>query len=93
VKAIILSLLLLVGCATAGRMNKVSMGMTKTEVLKALGNPNSTSAQGELEYLTYIFYASNDDAFYGRETSYFVRLINGKVESYGRTGDFDSTKK
>jgi hypothetical protein len=44
----------------------------------------------------------HDDAFRGwttayyvrpvKTTPYYVRLINGKVESYGRTGDFDSTK-
>lgn len=33
-----------------------------------------------------------DDAFRGWTKPYYVRLINGKVESYGRTGDFDSTK-
>ena len=32
------------------------------------------------------------DAFRGWTKPYYVRLINGKVESYGRTGDFDSTK-
>jgi hypothetical protein len=27
-----------------------------------------------------------------RPVPYYVRLVNGKVESFGRTGDFDSTK-
>ena len=25
-------------------------------------------------------------------SEYFVRLVNGKVESYGKVGDFDSAK-
>ena len=25
-------------------------------------------------------------------TPYYVRLVNGRVDSYGRTGDFDSTQ-
>lgn len=29
---------------------------------------------------------------YHNARPYYVRLINGRVESYGRTGDFNSTK-
>ena len=80
------------GCATAQKINSVSIGMTKQEVMTALGPPASTSAKDGVEYLNYRFSETDDEAFYGITRPYFVRIINGKVDSYGRLGDFDSTK-
>lgn len=82
-----------VGCATTSAINNVSLGMTKVEVIKTIGTPNSISAKDNVEYLRYNFaplIREPDDFrhFY----DYFVRLVNGKVESYGKVGDFDSTK-
>lgn len=88
----ILVLMILFGCATAYKMNKVVLGMTKTEVIQALGKPVSVSAQGKSEYLNYKLSETSDDAACGWATPYYVRLVDGKVESYGRMGDFDSTK-
>lgn len=75
------------GCAS-NQMNRVSLGMTKPEVIRQLGSPNSTSAQGSTEYLNYSFY----ERAFGPYEPYFVKVVDGKVESYGRLGDFDSTK-
>jgi outer membrane protein assembly factor BamE (lipoprotein component of BamABCDE complex) len=86
-------MLALAGCATSGKINAVSIGMTKDEVLKVMGDPVSISAKGNIEYLNYKLSETDDDAFMGWTTSYFVRIINGKVDSYGRSGDFDSTNK
>lgn len=84
--------LLLIGCATSHKMNSVSVGMTKRQVMEALGPPVSTSATQGVEYLNYRFSETSDHAFYGVTTPYFVRIIDGKVDAYGRLGDFDSTK-
>ncbi len=79
------------GCATAPNFNGISLGMSKADVIKTLGSPSSVSAKGNTEYLKY-------ELSPGLRTGdvnppeYFVRLINGKVESYGKVGDFDSTK-
>lgn len=83
---------LLAGCATANKISGVQLGMTKNEVINVMGKPTSISAQGSSEYLNFALSETGDDAFYGWTKPYYVRLINGKVESYGRTGDFDSTK-
>lgn len=83
---------LVVGCATANKISAVQLGMTKDEVVKVMGKPTSVSAQGGSEYLNYALSETDDDAFRGWTKPYYVRLVNGKVESYGRTGDFDSTK-
>ena len=63
--------------------------MTKEEVISAMGNPTSSASPGgTVEILT--FYLSDDKYFLIQE--FFIRLENGKVASYGRMGDFDSTK-
>lgn len=84
--------ILIAGCATAHKMNNLSIGMTKQEVISALGSPASTSAKEGVEYLNYRFSETDDQEFAGITSPYFVRIINGKVDSYGRLGDFDSTK-
>ena len=82
-----------IGCATSGKINAVQIGMTKDEVVAVMGNPVSVSAKGESKYLNYRLSETSDNAYYGITTPYYVRLINGKVDSFGRTGDFDSTQK
>lgn len=89
---IVISGMLFAGCATAHKMNDISIGMTKQEVVNVLGPPTSTSAKEGVEYMNYRFSETDDYAFYGITSPYFVRVVNGKVESYGRLGDFDSTK-
>lgn len=84
--------IVLAGCATSNKINAVQLGMTKPEVVAVMGEPVSVSAQGGAEYLNYKLSETSDDAFYGVTTPYYVRLVSGKVESYGRTGDFDSTQ-
>ena len=56
------------------------IGTTKQQVLAMLGPADSTSAQANIEYLTY--YLSGDGN--GRDRPYSVRLVDGKVESFGR---------
>jgi hypothetical protein len=94
-KHLILCLLIsvfLFSCATAGKINGIQLGMTKDQVIAIMGEPTSKSAQGEAEYLNYALSETSEAAQWGWTTPYYVRIINGKVESYGRTGDFNSTK-
>ena len=89
--ALFVSSLLLIGCSgLSQQINSISIGMTKREVIEAMGAPVSSSAQNGVEYLNYLLYEDVWTQTHG--THYFVRLIGGKVESYGRTGDFNSTK-
>ena len=91
-EALCVTLLLVVilssGCATPQKMNDLSIGMTKGQVIELLGQPHSTSGKGNVQYLNYRLYDINDPP----EQPYFVCLVDGKVESYGRLGDLDSTK-
>ncbi len=80
------------GCASAGKISGVRLGMSKEEVIAVMGSPVSISAQGRSEYLNYSLSETATHAFNGFTLPYYVRLIDGHVDSYGRRGDFDSTK-
>jgi hypothetical protein len=69
------------GCVTADKLNDVHIGMTKGQVTALLGQPDSTSAQANIEYLTYYLAADSGN---GRDQPYSVRMVDGKVESFGR---------
>ena len=82
---VLLLVAFLFGCAgMSPKMNNLKIGMTKQEVIEAIGAPYRTSASGNVEYLKYqidtgIFYSD----------LYLVRLLDGKVDAYGQRGDFN----
>ena len=78
---ILLLAALFTGCSTADKLNDMRIGMSKNQVIALMGQPDSTSAQANIEYLTY--YLSNEGS-YNRDQAYMVRLVDGKVESFGR---------
>ena len=79
-------MVVLAGCATsAGKMNGLSVGITKQEAIRIMGKPKSTSASQGVEYLIYVLDASKVDLL--PPTDYYVRLSDGKVDSYGRVRD------
>jgi hypothetical protein len=94
----VLAVFLVTCCATSSnRLNNLSVGMSKAEVVQILGTPESTSATRGVEFLTYSLrerIARPDEASVPVSIlgKYFVKLVDGTVESYGRLGDFDSTK-
>ena len=90
---IVLLTVALFSCAGAPKMNKLMLGMTKLQVIDVMGEPDSTAAQAGTEYLKYNLWKDYWDRSPGNYSEpYFVRLVDDKVESYGRMGDFDSTK-
>jgi hypothetical protein len=83
-KIIFISLVsvLLTGCYTpSSQLNKISIGMSESEVTKVLGQPVSKSQDkngGET------LYYSLQEIFASPPVPYSVTLVNGKVDSYGR---------
>jgi hypothetical protein len=75
---------------TARKMNGISVGMTKAEVISVMGRPDSTAAKGGVEYMNYRLATSALDFDESDTSEYFVRLVNGKVDAFGHRGDFDS---
>lgn len=89
----VLILVFFVGCATAPKMNRLSVGMSKSEVFSVMGSPSSAAAPGNgVEILRYELSPTYTAAWYGITQEYFVRITNGRVDSYGKMGDFNSTK-
>lgn len=90
--------LLLSACVTTtthyGRrpnLSALSQGMTETEVVAIMGKPAKVAVHGRSRYLHY-GWDSPWDGRVGATEEYFVRLVDGKVDSFGERGDFDSTK-
>ena len=86
--AILIILILLLGCATTPKINDVKLGMTKKEVVEVMGTPASTSAQGNTMYLNYSLY----DPHTGYRKLFYVKLVDDKVDSYGHREDSASAK-
>jgi hypothetical protein len=85
-------LFLLIGCAgTTQKMNQVSLGMTKDQVIGILGSPRSSAGSAGVEVLRYTLISKVNDVV-GHEEYYFVALKNGQVQSYGKWGDFGSAQ-
>jgi len=81
---IFIAVVFLFSCAgSSKKMNRLNLGMTKQEVIEAIGKPTSTSAKGNSEYLNY--HLTTGGVF---TDVYHVRLLDGKVDSYGQAGDF-----
>ncbi len=50
----LLSILVLSSCASGPKMNRLHEGMTKSEVLSAVGSPDGYQRSGEYEVLLYV---------------------------------------
>ena len=79
---VLIAFLLLACAASANKMNKLKLGMTRADVIQAMGKPSSTS---EAEGILYLRYKLRDGVI---TDDYYIRLIDGKVEAYGRFGEF-----
>jgi hypothetical protein len=69
------------------RRDKISIGMTRQEVIAQLGTPNRTTVQKGVEYLFYEPTHGNGESG-ARANDFMVRLRNEKVDLSGEVGDF-----
>ena len=91
-------LFLVVGCVTtqntADKLMKLNLGMTKSQVVSAIGKP--TAARGSIvnkhgqviEVWEYRLYRSRQDAFFDFPTYYWLYFYDGKLVSWGQAGDW-----
>lgn len=79
---VLIAFLLLACAASANKMNSLELGMTRDDVIQAMGKPSSTS---EAEGILYLKYKLRDGVV---TDDYYIRLIDGKVDAYGRFGEF-----
>jgi hypothetical protein len=80
----------LFGCATAHKTNRINVGMSKQEAINIMGKPVNVSAKEGVEYLNYQLAETASDDWNGTYTPYFVRIKDGKVDSFGKLDDFNS---
>ena len=92
----LLSVLLLAGCVVLPSkrvsFNDIKIGMPRDEAVKILGKPHRASAKDNVESLYY-----NESALYigvfgigkvkEKNRQYELRLVDGKVESFGKLGE------
>jgi SmpA / OmlA family len=83
---VLAALALLMGCATAHKLNRLSLGMTKEQVISVMGAPDTTGAQDDREYLVYHLSDTKLESFVGFTEPYVVQLKGGKVDAFGRRG-------
>src|SRR5262245_44251548 len=75
--------ILLTGCQTSSTaINKIQPGMSERDVVSILGQPKAriNNADGS----TTLEYTLNESRVQSLHAPYFVRMVDGKVESYGR---------
>ena len=73
---------------------RIQLGMSRSEVISILGKPKEIKVSGKSEYLMYSGRPAGRIAPFPGEIwqDYFYRFIDGRLESFGKMGDFDSTK-
>lgn len=75
-------LIFVIGCAaSAKKLNKLNVGITKTEVIELMGEPNYTSSVRDVEILAYKLKSGAFDT-----NTYYVKIINDKVVQFGHQG-------
>jgi hypothetical protein len=83
---IVMGVLALAACATpnARKTQRLEIGMTRAEVVAAMGEPTSVGAdrQSEVSYYRMI-----EGTLGGAVHTFFVRFVDGKVESFGRLNE------
>jgi hypothetical protein len=66
--------------------------MSEEAVIHQLGKPTSVSMLGNTKYLEYTAWDTDEWGNHVNHQFFYVRMMEGKVDSFGRKGDFDSTK-
>jgi hypothetical protein len=79
----VLIVFLVIGCASAKKINSVALGMTPDQVVAVMGEPTSTSAT---ENLMYFKYRLHPKSLFTED--YYIQFVDGKVDAFGRRGDF-----
>ena len=97
VLAVCVLLLGLAGCHSGGDLYYIRPGATRAEVYKALGLPASSSASNNVELLRYELLTAQANKGGGdaaaQVESYYIRIIDGTVESYGKWSDLPAQQK
>ena len=90
----LITILVLFGCATTGKLINLRLQMTKSEVTDAIGKPNVvrgalTNKYGQtIEVWEYALYKTDQDAAWKRHTFYWLYFYDDKLVQWGEAGDW-----
>lgn len=90
----VLICLLVFSCATTGKLINLNLDMTKQDVITSIGKPDV--ARGSMrnkygqviEVWEYLEYKTDDQAFYGITTPYWLYFYNGRLVQWGQASDW-----
>jgi hypothetical protein len=86
--ALIVAVLALSSCASPGKkLNRVSLGMDKGQVLDIMGDPDSTKAADGVEVLVYDVDPWLHAEAWSYSGEYWVMFAGGRVVKYGKPQD------
>jgi|GEM_PF-6829356 len=74
----------------ASKMNSLSVGMTKAQMIEVMGIPATSSARSGIECAEYQLLEHSTD-FYQHPSSYYVIFIGGKISEFGRGACSDTS--
>lgn len=84
------------GCANPSfNINRVQVGLSEDQVFGTLGKPTLAIRQGNVRYLEYETFDQDKWFGVGRKENvqrFFVRLVDGRVESFGDKKYLDPAK-
>jgi len=70
------------------KINKIKAGMTREQVIEAIGKPENIHAGKDAEFLIYTMKervtGRKEAGLVVENVKYFVRIVGGRVESFGR---------
>jgi len=81
-------ILFMVGCSTTGKFMKLSLGMTKQEVIKTIGRPTvlkgaTTNERGQtIEVFEYDEYKTISDRLYSIHSPYLLYFVDDKLQKW-----------
>jgi hypothetical protein len=95
ISSIIIGLAVIVttGCqhpVPSTRFNNVHLGMSEAEVIKIVGEPVSMAENKDGSKT--LFYNACESRIADQYAPYFVKLVDGKVDSYGRESGATTSK-
>lgn len=76
-------------------INRIQVGMSEDQAFGTLGKPSLAIRQGNVRYLEYETFDQDKWFGVGRKENvrrFFVRLVDGRVESYGDKKNLDPAK-
>lgn len=82
------ALVLLTACSMRPDFSQLQPGMNEQQVVNLAGKPQSVAVKGNTKIYEYESWQGLD---HHDQQFWYVRFVNGKVESFGHKGDFDST--